>query len=131
MKILGIDYGRKKIGVALGEVETGMVEPVGTAENFKFLILNFNSIFNDPMVKKIVVGIPDGKMDTEIKEFGARLEKQTGIKVEFFDETLTTYDAQRLLIASGRKQKSRKEKEDAVAAAIMLQYFLEGRGNND
>lgn len=125
MKILGIDYGRKKIGVALGDTETGMVEPIATAENFNFLILNYKSIFNDPTLKKIVVGIPDGEMDTEIKEFGKKLEKQTGVKVEFFDETLTTYDAQKLLIAGGRKQKSRKEKEDAVAAAIMLQYYLE------
>lgn len=131
MKILGIDYGRKKIGVALGDMGTGLVEPIGTAENFNFLILNYKSIFKDPMLKKIVVGLPDGKIDTEIKEFGTKLEKETGVKVEFFDETLTTYDAQKLLIMSGRKQKSRKEKEDAVAAAIMLQYFLEGRGNND
>jgi len=131
MKILGIDYGRKKIGVAISDVVTGLVEPIGTAGNFKFLILNFKSIFNDPMIKKIVVGIPDGKMDVEIKEFGARLKKETGLPVEFFDETLTTHDAQRLLIASGRKRKLRKEKEDAVAAAIMLQYYLEGRDNDD
>ena len=125
MKILGIDYGRKKIGVAIGDMVTGLVEPIGTAGNFKFLILNFKSIFTDPTIKKIVVGIPDGKMDVEIKEFGARLKKETGLPVEFFDETLTTQEAQRLLIIGGGKRKLRKKKEDAMAAAVMLQYYLE------
>jgi len=124
MKILGIDYGQSKMGVAVGDTATGLAEPIKVFQisNFKIQILKI--IFNDPMIKKIVVGLPHGKMDVEIKEFGVGLEKQTGVEVEFFDETLTTQDAQRLLIASGRKRKSRKEKEDAVAAAIMLEYFI-------
>lgn len=125
MKILGIDYGRRKIGIAIGDTQTLMAEPLMTVNNFKFLILNLKSILNDQMIKKIVIGIPGGKIQAEIKKFGQEVKKETGVSVEYFDETLTTQDAQEILIASGRKRKSRKEKEDSVAAAIMLQLFIE------
>lgn len=126
MKILGIDYGRKKIGIAVGDTDTKLAEPLTTFNNFKFLILNLKSILNDQMIKKIVIGIPGGKIQAEIKKFGQEVKKETGASVEYFDETLTTQDAQKILIASGRKRKSRKEKEDSVAAAVMLQLFIEG-----
>lgn len=125
MKILGIDYGRNKIGLAIGDTVTKLAEPlfVLSKSNIKDQI---SKITMDNDIEKIVVGLPGGKMDEEIKMFGEKLEKQTGVKVEYFDETLTTQDAQEILIASGRKRKSRKEKEDSVAAAIMLQLFIEG-----
>ncbi len=125
MKILGIDYGRKKIGIAVGDTDTKLAEPLMTVKNFKFLILNFKTILNDQMIKKIIIGTPGGKIEAEIKKFGQEVKKETGLPVEYFDETLTTQDAQEILIASGRKRKSRKEKEDSVAAAIMLQLFIE------
>jgi len=125
MKILGIDYGRRKIGIAIGDTQTLMAEPLMTVNNFKFLILNLKSILNDQIIKKIVIGTPGGKIETEIKKFGQEVEKKTGVPIEYFDETLTTQDAQKILIASGAKRKSRKEKEDSVAAAIMLQLFIE------
>lgn len=124
MKILGIDYGRKKIGLAIGDTVTKLAEPlpVLSKSNIKDQISKI-TIDND--IEEIVIGLPSGKMDGEIKMFGEKLEKQTGVSVEYFDETLTTQDAQEILIASGRKRKSRKEKEDSVAAAIMLQLFIE------
>ena len=130
MKILGIDYGRKKIGVAIGDTTTKLAEPlqVWSISNIKYQI---SKTIRDNFVEKIIIGLPNGKLDEKIKRFGGDLEKQIGVKVEFFDETLTTQDAQQLLIISGRKRKLRKEKEDAVAAAIMLQYYLEGRDNDD
>ncbi len=127
MKILGIDYGRSKVGVAVGETETNLAEPLMTVKNFKFLILNLKSILNDQMIKKIVIGVPGGKMDDEIKRFGEKLKKETGLPVEYFDETLSTQDAQRVLMETGGSRKKRKEKEDAVAAAVMLQSYMETR----
>lgn len=135
MKMLGIDYGRKKSGIAVGDSDTGMAEPFKTivSNNLKFLIprqardkfFNFQSIINDQNIEKIVIGLTGGRMDSEIRAFGKRLNKETGVRVEYFDETLTTQDAQRVLIESGRSRKKRKEREDAVAAAIMLQCYLE------
>lgn len=124
MKILGIDYGRKKIGLAIGDTTIKLAEPlqVLSSSNFK---AQSSKLVTDNDIKKIVIGLSCGRMDEEIKMFGEELEKQTGVRVEYSDETLSTQDAQKILIASGRKRKSRKEKEDSVAAAIMLQLFIE------
>jgi len=129
MKILGIDYGRKKIGLAIGDTDTQLAEPLTTVGSFKFLILNFKSILNEQKIEKVVIGIPGGEIEAEIKKFGQNFKKEIGLPVEYFDETLTTQEAQKVLIASGRKRKSRKEIEDSVAAAIMLQLFIEGHQN--
>lgn len=126
MKILGIDYGKSKIGLAVGDTETGLVEPV---KNFQWSMVNFQSIINDQKIQKIVLGIPGGKIEKEIKDFGLKIERTFGLPVEYFDETLTTRDAQRELLASGKTRKSRQKLEDAFAAAIMLELFMEGRSN--
>lgn len=127
MKILGIDYGRSKVGVSVGDSITRLVEPLKTIPNVQFTMYNVQKILNEQMIKKIVIGLPGGSMDNEIKVFGEKIAKETELPVEYFDETLTTQDAQRILIESGRSRKRRKEKEDAVAAALMLQYYLEDK----
>lgn len=129
MKILGIDYGQSKIGVAVGDTETGLVEPLVT-DRSKNRVLSIKQIATKEGVEKIVVGMPEGKMEEEIRQFGRQLEQETGLSVEYVDETLTTHDAQRELIASGRRPKDRKEKEDAIAAAIMLEYLMKGESKN-
>lgn len=139
MKILGIDYGRKKIGVSIGDTDTKLVEPLATFKNFKFvpsttgfrcnsIIFNFKSILNDQIIKKIIIGNPGGKIEEEIIEFGDKLQKELNVPIEYFDETLTTQDAQKILFQSGKSRKSRKENEDAVAAAIMLQWYFDSSG---
>lgn len=125
MKILGIDYGRSKVGVAAGDSITKLVEPLQTVPNLQFTTYNLQTIINNQNTEKIIIGLPFGQMDEEVKSFGEKLKKETNLPVEYFDETLSTQDAQRVLIESGGKRKRRKEKEDAVAAALMLQYYLE------
>lgn len=127
MKLLGIDYGKSKIGIAVGDTVTRFVEPMKTLPKVQFTIYNLQKIINDQNIQKIIIGMPGGKMDKEIKEFGEGLKKQTGVEIEYFDETLTTHDAQNLLSQSGKNRKKRKSMEDAVAAALVLQYYLEAR----
>lgn len=139
MKLLGIDYGKSKIGIAVGDTVTRLVEPMKTVPNVQFItalggipptggtIYNLQKIINDQNIQKIIIGMPGGKMDKEIKGFGEGLKKQTGVEIEYFDETLTTHDAQNLLSQSGKNRKKRKSMEDAVAAALVLQYYLEAR----
>ncbi|PIQ70399.1 Holliday junction resolvase RuvX [Candidatus Shapirobacteria bacterium CG03_land_8_20_14_0_80_40_19] len=117
MKILGIDYGRKKIGLAIGDTTIKLAEPLPAGRRIP-------EIIRDNGIKKIVIGIPSGRMDEEIKKFGDRIGKETKLPVDYFDETLTTQDAQKILIASGGKRKKRRQKEDAIAAAIMLESYL-------
>jgi putative Holliday junction resolvase len=127
MKILGVDYGRAKIGLAVGETETGLAEPLTVLRiaNFQIFKLRVEKIAREYAVRKIVVGVPGGKMEEEIRRFGERLQRETGLPVEYFDETLTSQDARKLLIEIKRKRKFRREKEDAFAAAIMLQFYLD------
>lgn len=131
MKILGIDYGRSKMGLAVGETETGLVEPITVLRiaNFQIFKLRIEKIVREHAVRKIVVGVPGGKMEKEIRRFGEQLQKQTGLPVEYFDETLTSQDARKLLIEIKRKRKFRREMEDAFAAAIMLEFYLGGLKN--
>ena len=124
MRILGIDYGRNKIGMAVGETETKLVEPLGTVRS-RSPILSIKEIVTRKKVEKVVMGVPGGKMEEEIRRFGDNLRKGTGLPVEFFDETLTTQDAQKALMVGGGRRKARREREDAIAAAIMLELYLD------
>ena len=128
MKLLGIDYGRRKIGLAMGDTETKFAEPLKTLkfQDFKILVGELRDIVNDYEIKKIVVGVSEGKMAEETKKFGKELEEIIKVPVVFQDETLTTREAQELSIEAGIKRKKRKEMEDAYAAAIILQNYLNG-----
>jgi putative Holliday junction resolvase len=119
MKTLGIDYGRSKIGVAIGI--NSFAEP--------FKVIRVNS-FDDSLQKvkkeidvekpdRVVVGISEGEMAEESKKFA------DGIGAVTFDETLTSKDAQKLSIEAGIKRKKRHALEDAYAASLMLQNYLD------
>jgi len=124
MYILCIDYGKSKIGLAIGDTDTIIAQPYKVIPNSEFNGV-IAGVFSKYQIKKIIIGLPGNYLDSEIKTVGEKLTEMLKIPVVFIDETLTTQDAQQMLINSGLKRKNRKEKEDAVAAAIMLQYYLE------
>ena len=115
MKTLGIDYGRKKIGLAVSE---------GTlAEPWRVVGQNeLKEILKNEKFDKIVVGISAGKMGEEQREFAKSLGAET------FDETLTTKEAQALSLEAGISRKKRHGMEDAFAATLILQSFLDLNG---
>jgi RNase H-fold protein (predicted Holliday junction resolvase) len=119
MKILGIDYGKAKIGLAIGE--SSLAEPwkVVNVESFDDAVKKAKSAFAEASVDKVVVGISEGEIGEESKKFAEEISAET------FDETLTSQDAQRLSREAGVGQKKRYEMEDAYAAAIMLQNYLD------
>jgi putative Holliday junction resolvase len=125
MQILGIDYGRKKIGLALS---SGRL-----AEPHKVLRLNMAEegaakvceIIDEVGVEKIVIGISEGEMAEEARAFGDKVEHLCKKPVIFQDETLSTKDAQRLSLEAGIKRKKRKSMEDAYSAALILQAYLD------
>ncbi len=126
MKILGIDYGRRKIGLAIAEgplSDPWMVVRYKVKEN---LMRELKGIIEKEKVEKIVVGISEGEMAEEIKEFAKELGLNLpATPIEMFDETLTSKDAQRLSIEAGINRKKRHEMEDAYAASLMLQNYLD------
>jgi putative Holliday junction resolvase len=118
-KILGIDYGRKKTGLAIAEGP--LAEPLFVIRysDIKTLEAKIKELVEKYKIEKIVIGVSEGKMGKESREFADRLGAET------FDETLTTKEAQNLSIEAGINQKKRQEMEDAYAAAIMLQNYLD------
>lgn len=118
MKILGIDYGRKKIGLALAEGKLAQPYKVLKVENFEQAVKKVENIIVNENFDKVVVGISENEIAKESQEFAQKIGAET------FDETLSTHDAQSLSIDSGMKRKKRKEMEDAYAAALILQNYL-------
>lgn len=127
MKILGIDFGIAKIGLAIAD--NGLAQPIGVIEigGGKRDVggEKIRKICQKYQIEKIVVGLPEGRIIDEIKEFGEKLREITGLPVVFQDETLTTKEAIGKMIEAGKKKKYRQEKEDAFAAAIILQSYLD------
>jgi putative holliday junction resolvase len=121
MKILGIDYGRSKIGLAIGEA--GFAEPfkVIRVVSFDDAVAKIGKEMELSKPEKVVVGVSEGVMGAESKRFAQSIGAET------FDETLTSQDAQRLSIEAGINRKKRKGMEDAYAATIMLQNYLDLR----
>jgi len=125
MKLLGIDYGLRKIGLARAEV--GLVEPLVVLENSSDLVKRIAAICQKEEIERIVIGMTDGKLAERIEGFAKKLSLFTRLPVDFQDETLTTKEAIGKMIQAGRGQKARRKFEDAVAAACILQNYLEER----
>jgi len=126
VKILGIDFGLKKIGLSLGDSESQLAQP--------FLVLKVNDVqktasrikilCQKEAVGKIVLGLPEGKVALKVKKFGEILKKTTNLPIIYQDETLTSQEAIAKMIEVKRKKKFRRQREDAIAAAIILQNYF-------
>ena len=117
MNLLGVDFGEKKIGIALA---TGpLAEPIGIVKSLREIL----TICQKHEVDKIIVGISEGEMVKKQRKFAQELAKLAGLPVEFQDETLTTNVAIIKMKQAGKKIKGKKE--DAFAAALILQDYLD------
>jgi len=125
MKILAIDYGRSKIGLATSE--GSLADPMGVIRytDTKTLVEKLIKIIEENGIEKVIFGISEGEMGEESKNFSLNFSKIVKISIETFDETLSTQDAQRMSMEAGIGQKKRHQMEDAYAAAIMLQNYLD------
>lgn len=121
MKLLGIDYGRSKIGLAVSDGKLAEPYQVIRYKDYDKMIAHINRIIEKQKVEKVVVGISENEMGEESKEFAKVFNAET------FDETLSSHDAQELSIASHMGRKKRKEMEDAFAASIMLQNYIDSK----
>jgi putative Holliday junction resolvase len=125
--ILGLDYGRRKIGLALADIESKLAEPLRIlrVDSMEDALKKVSRVSGVSRVSKVVMGVSEGKMAEETKEFGRKLEKKLRIPVVFQDETLTTHEAQKLSQKAGIKRAKRKEMEDAYSATLILQSYLD------
>jgi putative Holliday junction resolvase len=137
MRILGIDYGDKRIGVAisdpLGIIATG-IAVVGKGGTFEQDIQELNSLIRQyDGVDEIVVGLPRtlsgaaGIQAAKVNKFIEALKQAFKLSIVAWDERLTTASAERTLIAAGLSREKRKKVIDKSAAAVILQSYLDSR----
>jgi putative Holliday junction resolvase len=129
MRVLGIDYGSKRVGLALGDTESKLASPWGVIPNegFDRLTDRISEIIDRDEAERIIVGIPRPLQDPtstnqqvrEVQEFVDVL-KTAGVEVEVADEALTSKLSKTLA-----KEAGVKEKRDDLAAAVMLQGWLD------
>ncbi len=125
MRILGIDYGKKKIGLALATSKIAEPFMVLRVESFQEGVDRVVDVVEYERIEKIVIGISEGKMAEETKAFGNKLEEQSEKLIVYQDETLSTQQAQEMAIEAGINRKKRKSLEDAYSATIILQSYLD------
>jgi putative Holliday junction resolvase len=132
MRVLGLDIGDRRIGVALSDPQGILASPL-TVINRRDENLDLKAIkdiINKQQVGQVIVGLPlslDGSLGQQaekVEDFAQKLGGQVEIPVEYRDERLTTVLAERLVQASGGK-KAKKAGRDAQAAAIILQGYLD------
>jgi putative Holliday junction resolvase len=136
MRVLALDHGAKRMGLALSD-ELGMIaQPLGyiPAEPFARFLARLKDIIRDKEVELLLVGMPRnldgsyGPAALKVQEFVAVLKETIGIPIQTWDERLTSAQANRFLIQAGARRDKRKEKVDQTAAAILLQSYLDARG---
>ena len=136
MKIMGIDYGDARTGVAISDLLCTIVgsTTVVPSRNTDKAIADIVKLVKDNMVGEIVVGLPrnmdgsEGPRAELCREFAAKLEEATGLKVTMWDERRTTVEAHNILSQHNYHGQKRKNTVDAVAASLILEGYLAFRG---
>ncbi len=133
-RVLGIDVGSVRIGLAVSDETRTVATPVATVPNKPgSLWTRLEREMEDRHVDRVVIGLPrkldgtEGEAAAGARRFAAELERRTTAAVELWDERFTTTIAERSLIESGVRRKRRREVVDSVAAAVLLQSWLDAR----
>ena len=139
-RFLGIDYGTKYIGLAVGDTDTGIASPVETIKPRGAVadqVKGLQAAAREYGVDAFVVGLPLNMDDTEgeqakiTRRFGNELARTSGKPVHYWDERLSSHEARELLQPSGLTRRKKKGVEDSIAAQVILQGFLEADGSSN
>ena len=133
MRILALDHGTKRIGVAVSDELKMIAQPLEfiAPEPFAKFLARLKEIMREREVELIVVGLPRnmdgsyGPAALKVQEFVTALRDAIAVPIKTWDERLTSAQAQRFLIQGGVRRQQRKEKVDKTAAAILLQNYLD------
>ena len=136
MRILGLDYGSKTVGVAVSDplgLTAQKVETIWRKQENKLrrTLARIEELIAEYEVEKIVLGFPKNMNNTvgeraeKALEFGEMLKKRTGLEDIMWDERLTTVEADRTLIEAGVRRENRKQYLDGIAAVFILQGYLD------
>jgi len=136
MRILALDHGTKRIGVAISDELKMIAQPLEyiPAEPFADFLKRLKEILKDKEVELILVGLPrnmdgsHGPATLKVEAFVAALRNAITIPIQMQDERLTSVQANRVLLQANVRRNQRKEKVDKMAAALLLQGYLDAKG---
>jgi putative Holliday junction resolvase len=132
-RLLGIDYGTVRVGLAVSDADRRIASPLATysrrdpGQDAAW----FRALIAEEEIGQIVIGLPvhlsgrEGQKAMEARTFGRWLGKVSELPVVFWDERFTTVEAEGQLLAAGLTNKRRKARRDRVAAQILLQSYLD------
>ncbi len=137
MRIMGLDYGSKTIGVAISDPLGFTAQGIETIERktenkLRQSLSRIEVLIKEYEVEKVVLGFPKNMNNTvgeraeKTLEFKEMIERRTGLEVIMWDERLTTVEAERTLIESSVRREDRKKFIDKIAAVFILQGYLDG-----
>ena len=133
MSILALDYGTKRIGVAVSDATRSLARPLPflPAEPFGKLVKDLKALLAEHKIETIVVGMPRnmdgsyGEASQKVRAFIAHLSRTILIPIQTIDERLSTVQAGRYLHEAGHKAKDQRTKIDSASAAVLLQAYLD------
>ena len=140
MRILGLDYGSKTVGVAVSDplgLTAQRLDTIWRKQENKLrqTLARIKELVDEYQTEQIVLGYPKNMNNTvgeraeKALEFKEMLEKRTGLPVIMWDERLTTVEADRTLMEAGVRRENRKQYLDGLAAVFILQGYLDSLGN--
>lgn len=140
-RVAAFDYGSRRIGVAISDPTRTIAYPLATVsrrEGKRPPWPELTRLLEENEVGEVVIGLPldlsgaEGAWAAEVREFGAQVERRTGLRVHWVDERLTSVRAERTVRGMGLKKSEREEKGrvDAAAAALILETFLATGGTS-
>ncbi|MCQ2517152.1 MAG: Holliday junction resolvase RuvX [Lachnospiraceae bacterium] len=142
MRIIGLDFGSKTVGVAMSDptctIATGLeIVRREKEDKLRRTLARIEEIIAEYGAELIVLGLPKNMNDTEgirvvkTKEFGEMLSRRSGVPVVYQDERLTTVESEEIMKECGIRREDRKEYVDKIAAMIILQSYLDNKSMED
>jgi putative Holliday junction resolvase len=137
-RVLALDLGKKRIGLALSDELGVTAQGLETLQrtNIREDLARISQLVSERNVALILIGNPlhmsgrEGRQVEYARDFGERLKAASGVPVEFWDERLTTVEAQRVLRQSGISIEKRAKAVDRLAAVILLESYLDSRNHD-
>lgn len=129
-RVLGLDHGSRRVGVALSDALRITAQPLEVVARTR-AVARIAEIVAEYEIEEIVIGLPtslngnEGPPAAAARAFGGEVAHATGIDVSYADERFTTVTAEKVMLEAGAKRQVRRDSLDKVAAAIILQSFLD------
>ena len=138
-RILGIDYGERRIGLAISDPMGIIAQPLTTLDTQKTtdVFSEIQKLIREKNVEQIIVGLPKnmdgtiGKKGKEVLEFAKNLSRQINVKVNLWDERLSSVESQKILRDTKKKTRQDKKNIDKLSASLILQGYLENAKINE